>query len=45
MVCIYPTEFLYQIRQTFADLQQLEVVDGIDTFIFYLFWGGVYHSP
>ena len=45
MVCIYPTEFMYQIRQTFADLHQDDIVTWLDAFIFYLFWGGVYHSP
>lgn len=45
MVCIYPTEFMYQIRQTFVDLHQEDIVTWLDTFIFYLFWGGVYHSP
>jgi hypothetical protein len=45
MVIIYPTEFIYQVRETFIDLQEPEVVTVFDYLIFYLFWGGVYHSP
>jgi hypothetical protein len=45
MVAIYPTEFIYQIRQTFIDEGDPEVVNFLNYLIFYLFWGGVYHSP
>lgn len=45
MVIIYPTEFIYQIRETFIDLKEENVVSLLDYLIFYLFWGGVYHSP
>ncbi|TNV88031.1 hypothetical protein FGO68_gene5171 [Halteria grandinella] len=45
MVAIYPTEFIYQIRQTFVDQGETEVVNALNCLIFYLFWGGVYHSP
>lgn len=43
MVIIYPTEFIWTVRETCLD--QPEVVNVLDTLIFYLFWGGVYHSP
>ena len=45
MVIIYPTEFVWQIRDTFIDLQEFDIVKNLDTMIFYMFWGGVYHSP
>lgn len=45
MVAIYPTEFIYQIRQTFVEERDPEAVNVLNYLIFYLFWGGVYHSP
>jgi len=45
MVIIYPTEFIYQIRQTFKVQEDSEIVNILDYLIFYLFWAGVYHSP
>jgi hypothetical protein len=45
MVVIYPTEFIYQIRSTFIDEKQDDIVNILEYVIFYMFWGGVYHSP
>lgn len=43
MVVIYPTEFIWQVRETFVE--QGDSVWVFDCLIFYLFWSGVYHSP
>ncbi len=45
MVIIYPTEFIYQIRQTFIEEGRADIVKLLEFLIFYMFWGGVYHSP
>jgi hypothetical protein len=45
MVVIYPTEFVYQIMGTFIDEKQDNIVNILEYVIFYMFWGGVYHSP
>jgi hypothetical protein len=45
MVIIYPTEFIWQFRQTFIEEDLPELVNLLETLIFYMFWGGVYHSP
>lgn len=42
---IYPTEFIYSIRKTFSEQGEVDLVNILDYLIFYLFWGGVYHSP
>jgi hypothetical protein len=43
---IYPSEFLFYVRQTFNDQgDQQELVDLLDYITFYLFWVGVYHCP
>jgi len=45
MVIIYPTEFIWQFRQTFIEEDLPEIVKILEYMIFYMFWGGVYHSP
>jgi uncharacterized membrane protein len=45
MVVIYPTEFIYQIRDTFIEEKQDYIVNILEHTIFYMFWVGVYHSP
>ena len=45
MVVIYPTEFIFQIRSTFKEEKQDDIVNILEHLIFYMFWGGVYHSP
>ena len=45
MVVIYPTEFIHQIRDTFIEEKQENIVNILEHTIFYMFWVGVYHSP
>ncbi len=45
MVVIYPTEFIYYIRGTLIEEKNEELVNILEYLIFYMFWGGFYHSP
>jgi hypothetical protein len=42
---IYPSEFIFYVRQTFFDQKDEELVALLDYITFYLFWVGVYHCP
>jgi hypothetical protein len=43
---IYPSEFIYYVRKTFAEQRgSEELVALLDYVTFYLFWVGVYHCP